>query len=92
MSGLNYLDKLLDGVAVEWKALGDVTLPTSNIKWRNADRTYRYIDLTSVSIETKAITDTTEITSANAPSRAQKLIEKDDVILRPPAQRSSATA
>ena len=24
MSGLNYLDKLLDGVAVEWKALGEV--------------------------------------------------------------------
>jgi type I restriction enzyme S subunit len=90
MSGMNYLDRLLDGVAVEWKALGDVTLPTSNIKWRNTDRTYRYIDLTSVSIETKAITETKEITSASAPSRAQKLVEKDDVIFattRPTQQR-----
>jgi hypothetical protein len=24
MSGVNYLDKLLDGAEVEWKALGDV--------------------------------------------------------------------
>lgn len=87
---MNFLEKLLDGVAMEWKALGEVTLPTSNIKWRDASRTYRYIDLTSVSIERKAITETPEITSNNAPSRAQKLVEKDDVIFattRPAQQR-----
>ncbi|WP_175843985.1 restriction endonuclease subunit S [Burkholderia contaminans] len=90
MSHLNFLDKLLDGVAVEWKTLGEVTSPTSNIKWRDASRTYRYIDLTSVSIETKTITETSEIASNNAPSRAQKLVEKDDVIFattRPAQQR-----
>ncbi|ASD81199.1 restriction endonuclease subunit S [Burkholderia gladioli pv. gladioli] len=90
MSSMNFLEKLLDGAAVEWKALGEVTLPTSNIKWRDANRTYRYIDLTSVSIETKAITETPEIASNNAPSRAQKLVEKDDVIFattRPAQQR-----
>ena len=90
MSELTFLKKLLDGVAVEWKALGEVTLPTSNIKWRDAERTYRYIDLTSVHIETKAIIETTEIQARNAPSRAQKLVEKDDLIFattRPAQQR-----
>lgn len=90
MSVLNYLDKLLDGAEVEWKPLGDVTLPTSNIRWRDAERTYRYIDLTSVSIESKSITETTPINAKNAPSRAQKLVKKDDVIFattRPSQQR-----
>lgn len=90
MSSGDFLDKLLDGEAVEWKALGEVTLPTTNIRWRDADRAYRYIDLTSVSIETKKIADTPEITFSNAPSRAQKLVEKNDVIFattRPTQQR-----
>lgn len=90
MSNVNFLDELLDEVAVEWKALRDVTLSTGNIKWRDANRAYRYIDLTSVSIETKAIAETPYITQSNAPSRAQKLIEKDDVIFattRPAQQR-----
>ena len=65
---------------VEWKPLGEVTLPTSNIRWKEADRPYRYIDLTSVSRENSSIIETTEITAKNAPSRAQKLVEKDDVI------------
>ena len=90
MSGVNLLEKLLDGVAVEWTALGELTLPTANIKWRNANRTYRYIDLTSVNIETKTIIEAPEITQSNAPSRAQKLVEKNDVIFattRPAQQR-----
>ncbi|HQT81381.1 MAG TPA: restriction endonuclease subunit S [Ferrovaceae bacterium] len=84
------MEKLLDGVEVEWRTLGEVTLPTSNIRWRDTSRSYRYIDLTSVSIETKAITERSEITHSNAPSRAQKLVEKDDVIFattRPAQQR-----
>ncbi|MDY7578732.1 restriction endonuclease subunit S [Herbaspirillum sp. RTI4] len=36
--------------------------------------------MTSVSRESNAIVETIEITAQNAPSRAQKLIEKDDVI------------
>ncbi|MFN5256040.1 MAG: restriction endonuclease subunit S [Limnohabitans sp.] len=90
MSDLTFLEKLLDGTYVEWKALSEVTLPTSNIKWRDSDRTYRYIDLTSVNIETKSITETSEIQTSTAPSRAQKLVEKDDVIFattRPAQQR-----
>jgi len=90
MSSVNFLDKLLDGVGVEWRALSEVTLPTSNIKWRDAKRTHRYIDLTSVNIETKSITETSEIQADNAPNRAQKLVEKGDVIFattRPAQQR-----
>ena len=90
MSCVNFFERLMDGVAVEWKTLGDVTQFTKNIKWRDASRTYRYIDLTSVSIEAKAIIEASEITSSNAPSRAQKLVEKDDVIFattRPAQQR-----
>ena len=77
-----YRDQLLsfDREEVGWKTLDDVTLPTSNIRWRDANRAYRYIDLTSVSRENNAILETTEITAENAPSRAQKLVEKDDVI------------
>lgn len=36
MSELSYLEKLMDGVEVEWKTLEDITLRTSNIKWREA--------------------------------------------------------
>jgi len=90
MRNAGFLEKPLDGAGVQWKSLGELTLPTKNIKWREANRTYRYIDLTSVSIETKTVIETIEITAANAPSRAQKLVEKDDVIFattRPTQQR-----
>lgn len=80
MSGVNFLEKLLDGVAAEWSTLGELTLPTSNIKWKEVNRSYKYIDLTSVSIETKAILETSEINKHTAPSRAQKLVAKDDVL------------
>ncbi|MEK5133095.1 restriction endonuclease subunit S [Bacillus sp. FSL W8-0645] len=86
----NYIEKLLDEVEVEWKALGEVTLPTSNIKWRETKDTYRYIDLTSVSRETNKIIKTTEISAEDAPSRAKKLVIKNDVIFattRPTQQR-----
>ncbi|HFO0263949.1 TPA: restriction endonuclease subunit S [Serratia marcescens] len=80
MSSVDFLEKLLNGVAAEWRTLGELTLPTSNIKWKEVSRSYKYIDLTSVSIETKAILETSEINKSTAPSRAQKLVEKDDVL------------
>ena len=86
-----YRDKLLTfDDSVEWKTLGAVTLHTNNVRWRDADRSYRYIDLTSVSRENNSIMDTSEITADNAPSRAQKLVEENDVIFattRPTQQR-----
>lgn len=77
---MSFLKKLLDDIEVKWKPLSEVTLRTNNIKWRDVTDSYRYIDLTSVDIETKKIIETSVVSSNNAPSRAQKLIEKDDVI------------
>ena len=55
-------------------------MPTNNIKWKETQKSYRYIDLTSVSRENRMITETIKINAENAPSRAQKIVEKDDVI------------
>ncbi|HCJ6510789.1 TPA: restriction endonuclease subunit S [Acinetobacter baumannii] len=77
---MSFLKKLLDGIEVKWVPISEVTLRTNNIKWRDITHSYRYIDLTSVDIDTKKIIETSVVSSNNAPSRAQKLIEKDDVI------------
>ena len=82
-----YKGRLKDAV---WKTLGEVTLPTENIKWKYTDKIYQYIDLTSVSRENKTITDTIAISANNAPSRAQKIVKEHDVIFattRPTLQR-----
>lgn len=80
MSHLNYLEKLLDGVDVVWFPISEVTERTTNIKWRETSESHQYIDLTSVSVDTKKIIETTEVKASNAPSRAQKLVKKDDVL------------
>lgn len=75
---------------VKWKTLGEVVLPTSNIRWKNTNKSYRYIDLTSVCRDNNTIIETIEINKENAPSRAQKLVLKNDVIFattRPTQQR-----
>ncbi len=76
-----YREKLLtfsDGV--EWKLLGEVVEPTANIKWNDTDLSYLYIDLSSVEISSSLIINTTEIDAKNAPSRAQKIVQTNDVI------------
>jgi type I restriction enzyme S subunit len=77
-----YRDQLLtfEEGEVEWMALGVLTLPTSNIRWKETNKSYRYIDLTSVSRENNSIIETSEINAQNAPSRAQKFVEKNDII------------
>ncbi|HAS6198731.1 TPA: restriction endonuclease subunit S [Vibrio vulnificus] len=80
MSALKFVEKLLNGAGVEMRPISEVVRKTRNIKWKDTTASYRYIDLTSVDIQTKSITETTEITPKNAPSRAQKIVEKDDVI------------
>lgn len=90
MSDRGFLEKLLDGAAVDWVPISEVTLQTPNIRWSEVDGTVRYIDLTSVDIKTRTITETKEITAETAPSRAQKLVETDDLIFattRPTQQR-----
>ena len=75
---------------VRWVTLGEICRPTNNINWKANCKSYRYIDLTSVSRDTHAIIETTTINADNAPSRAQKLVETEDVIFattRPTLQR-----
>ena len=87
-----FIKNLLNGQAVEWRTLGEVVLPTNNIKWHESDLSYRYIDLSSVDKDNNNIGETLEITSKNAPSRAQKIVKKDDVIFattRPTQMRSA---
>lgn len=56
-------------------------MSTNNIKWKdNPDVLLRYIDLSSVSRDDHSIIETTEVNSKTAPSRAQKLVSKGDVI------------
>jgi type I restriction enzyme, S subunit len=84
------LDKLLKGVEVEWLKLGEVTFQTKNIRWKENEKTYRYIDLTSVNRENNSIIETAEINASNAPSRAQKIVLENDIIFattRPTQQR-----
>jgi restriction modification system DNA specificity domain protein len=69
-----------EGNEVVWKTLGEVVKTTKNIKWQNNENTYDYIDLTSVCRETGNVLETLKIKADNAPSRAQKMVQLDDVI------------
>ena len=80
MNDFSYVEKLLDDVEVVWFPISEVTERTTNIKWRETSERHQYIDLTSVSVDTKKIIETTEVKASNAPSRAQKLVKKDDVL------------
>lgn len=86
-----YRDKLLTfGDEVEQKTLGEVCVKTSNIKWKDTEEEYYYIDLTSVDRETNEIRPEKTINSENAPSRAQQIVMTDDVLFattRPTLQR-----
>ncbi len=60
--------------------MSEVCYKTSNVKWKTTSRIYRYIDLTSVDIPTHSISSTVEIDKDTAPSRAQQIVKKKDVI------------
>lgn len=78
-----YRDTLLsfDGrTDVQWKKLGEVCAKTENIKWKITTRTYQYIDLSSVDIQTHSVLSTTPIDKTSAPSRAQQIVRENDVI------------
>lgn len=82
-----YRDKLLsfedDVYQVEWKTLDAVSERTSNISWNKIgdDEKYKYIDLSSVDRVSNKIIETTSITKLTAPSRAQKIVKSNDIIL-----------
>ena len=60
--------------------LKDICGKVSNIKWQNDDNEYAYIDLSSVDRETHKITIEQRINKENAPSRAQQIVNKGDVL------------
>ena len=54
---------------------------TNNIKWKeNVDKDYAYIDLSSVNRTNNKISEIQIINASNAPSRAQQIVQNDDVI------------
>ena len=65
---------------VEYRRLGDCVRKVSSIKWAKSPGRYRYIDLTSVSRDSHQIDECVAIDAANAPSRAQQIVEAGDVL------------
>ena len=77
-----YRDQLLTfGDEVERKPLGEVCVNASNIRWsENQDQLFRYIDLSSVDRDSHKITNASEITFETAPSRAQQIVQENDIL------------
>lgn len=48
---------------------------------RNPDKSFFYVDISSIDRDKKTITDTSEITGAEAPSRARKIIRSGDILV-----------
>ncbi len=68
-------------IGVKFQEIGTLTERTHNIRWQDSQgEEFKYIDLTSVDRRTHTIGHTKTINSKSAPSRAQRVILKDDVI------------
>ena len=66
----------------EIKKIGEITSKCKTISWKkvNKDDEYYYVDLTSVSCDTKHIVDPQLINVTSAPSRAKQIIQKGDIL------------
>lgn len=82
MSKLQELIHSLCPDGVEYKKLGEVCKKTKNIKWKdNPTKECLYIDLSSVDCETHGFSNQlTMINAETAPSRAQQIVETNDVL------------
>lgn len=73
------LYSLLDGW--EWQQLADVVVKTENLNpLKNAEQLWTYIDISSVDRDRFTVTDPKKILGRDAPSRAKKHIQLNDVI------------
>lgn len=72
---LNYQEK-----EVNWITLLEVIEKIKNVKWSETDKSYKYIDLSSVSRDTYQIIGHTIINKKDAPSRAQQIINSGDIL------------
>ncbi|MBT0718615.1 hypothetical protein HGT71_10170 [Rosenbergiella epipactidis] len=65
----------------EWQQLADVVVKTENLNpLKNADQLWTYIDISSVDCDRFMVTDPKEILGKDAPSRAKKHVQLNDVI------------
>lgn len=76
-----YRDNILEKYNAElYVQLDDLCEKTTNIKWKETQEQFKYIDLSSVNRETGEISDTILISSDNAPSRAQQVVRTNDIV------------
>ncbi len=62
--------------------IGKICQPTRTCDpRRNPDKSFFYVDISSIDRDQKTITDTSEITGAEAPSRARKIIRSGDILV-----------
>lgn len=81
MSNLEELIERLCPDGVEYKEINDCTIKVQNIKWKSyVGEDKQYIDLSSVDRERNIITETQNINADTAPSRAQQIVMKYDII------------
>jgi type I restriction enzyme S subunit len=93
--GVTFYERMVKGVAAtkgwEVKKLGDILQKTETIDpTKNPDKEFIYIDVSSVNNETFSIEATTILKGKDAPSRARKLVKKNDIIfatVRPTLRR-----
>lgn len=65
----------------EWQQLADVVVKTENLSpLRHAEQLWTYIDISSVDRNRFTVTDPKEILGKDAPSRAKKHVQLNDVI------------
>ncbi|MEG1836122.1 MAG: hypothetical protein RR229_08445, partial [Oscillospiraceae bacterium] len=82
MSKLEQLIEELCPDGVEYVKIGLCLEKVTNINWVNAKgKVFQYIDLTSVDRDTHQISETQIITTETAPSRAQQIVARGDVLL-----------
>ena len=68
-------------VGWEIKTLGEVLQKTKTVNPKlTPNNEFTYLDVSSVNKETKLIENTTDLLGKDAPSRARKLVEIDDII------------
>ncbi len=67
----------------EWKPISEVTADKPGIRnpTNEPDKTFKYIDISSVDNKDKKIIKANELLGTEAPSRARKIIRAGDVIV-----------
>jgi type I restriction enzyme, S subunit len=89
------LNHIFSQTGEDWRKVSIESLcsKTKNINWKeNTNNEFDYIDLSSVSRISLEVTDTKKIKMKNAPSRAKKIVEENDVIFgttRPTLKRAT---